>query len=279
MQWMVGLRGFVGRNRIQMFSIQRAAVGVASVAARLLRYLPATAAQSTNAANSSTGTILATPDSSASLRIFSPAHYHLRAVITFAISFIASLALCVPAFASDGVSLHVGSINLYPNQVYQGQSGYRVGFTFELTADTGFSIKQGQEFVVDTNIGELFSANWNDESLSKILVTDSQGKELLSVAFSGDKITFTVLAGADGSNDIKASVRTPVVLQANDVGATESSSVDKTIRIESATAAITFLDTSSAPGNTGIPGAVDIDTFWKNGYTTKVLMCNKKWSE
>ena len=187
--------------------------------------------------------------------------------------------MCVPAFASDGVSLHVGSINLYPNQVYQGQSGYRVGFTFELTADTGFSIKQGQEFVVDTNIGELFSANWNDESLSKILVTDSQGKELLSVAFSGDKITFTVLAGADGSNDIKASVRTPVVLQANDVGATESSSVDKTIRIESATAAITFLDTSSAPGNTGIPGAVDIDTFWKNGYTTKVLMCNKKWSE
>lgn len=54
MQWMVGLRGFVGRNRIQMFSIQRAADGAASVAARLLRYLPATAAHSTNAANSST---------------------------------------------------------------------------------------------------------------------------------------------------------------------------------------------------------------------------------
>lgn len=54
MHWMVGLRGFVGRNRIQMFSIQRAADGAASVAARLLRYLPATAAHSTNAANSST---------------------------------------------------------------------------------------------------------------------------------------------------------------------------------------------------------------------------------
>lgn len=54
MQWMVGLRGFVGRNRIQMFSIQRAADGAASVAARLLRCLPATAAHSTNAANSST---------------------------------------------------------------------------------------------------------------------------------------------------------------------------------------------------------------------------------
>ena len=54
MQWMVGLRGFVGRNRIQMFSIQRAADGATSVAARLLRYLPANAAQSTNAANSST---------------------------------------------------------------------------------------------------------------------------------------------------------------------------------------------------------------------------------
>ena len=162
------------------------------------------------------------------------------------------------------------AITSYDSSVTQGSDGHSITFAFtlgETVAGELFAV--GDKLTVSTNIGKLFSATY---PLPDITVTDDENKPLVSVSISEDTVTFTILEGGAGTNEISGNATTGAVLTAKDVGVTAGESASKDLTIGGATVAITFTQPAITPPGTGSstnPGTVDIDTFWKNGYATE----------
>lgn len=134
------------------------------------------------------------------------------------------------------------------SDVYQWQSGYSVGFGFEISCDTGTTLEAGQTASVGTNIGELFS--W-EGSMSGLRV-EQDGKLLCTVDITANTVTFNFAEGAEGAMEIEGRLFT-TALTADDVGAEDGSVVTKTLQIGEKEAEIVL---SSSPRTRRHPAAL-----------------------
>lgn len=146
--------------------------------------------------------------------------------------------------------------------MYQWQSGYSVGFGFEISCDTGTTLEAGQTASVGTNIGELFS--W-EGSMSGLRV-EQDGKLLCTVDITANTVTFNFAEGAEGAMEIEGRLFT-TALTADDVGAEDGSDVTKTLQIGEKEAEIVFKFKSPDPPSSSSIGTVDVDTSWKNAWS------------
>ena len=148
------------------------------------------------------------------------------------------------------------------SDVYQWQSGYSVGFGFEISCDTGTTLEAGQTASVGTNIGELFS--W-EGSMSGLRV-EQDGKLLCTVDITANTVTFNFAEGSEGAMEIEGRLFT-TALTADDVGAEDGSDVTKTLQIGEKEAEIVFKFKSPDPPSSSSIGTVDVDTSWKNAWS------------
>ena len=148
------------------------------------------------------------------------------------------------------------------SDVYQWQSGYSVGFGFEISCDTGTTLEDGQAVSVKTNIGELFS--W-EGSMSGLRV-EQDGVLLCTVDITADTVTFKFAEGADGAMEIEGSLFT-TALTAKDVGAEDGADMTKMLQIGGEEAEIVFKFKSPDPPSSSSIGTVDVDTSWKNAWS------------
>lgn len=146
--------------------------------------------------------------------------------------------------------------------MYQWQSGYSVGFGFEISCDTGTTLEAGQAVSVGTNIGELFS--W-EGSMSGLRV-EQDGVLLCTVDITADTVTFKFAEGAEGAMEIEGRLFT-TALTADDVGAEDGSDVTKTLQIGEKEAEIVFKFKSPDPPSSSSIGTVDVDTSWKTAWS------------
>lgn len=167
----------------------------------------------------------------------------------------AAMAACDP-------EVTITSITPPSSDVYQWQSGYSVGFGFEISCDTGTTLEAGQAVSVGTNIGELFS--W-EGSMSGLRV-EQDGVLLCTVDITADTVTFKFAEGADGAMEIEGSLFT-TALTAKDVGAEDGSDVRMTLQIGEKEAEIVFKFKSPDPPSSSSIGTVDVDTSWKNAWS------------
>ena len=153
-----------------------------------------------------------------------------------------------------------------PTEVYQGEAKAYVVINFEISGtEIGDAFVAGQQYSVDTNIGELFTADWT--TLNHLAVTDSTGVELGYISITEDTVTFTVSEGGAGGESISGSVTTTGTLTANDVGATQGNDIERQLTVGTATADITFKwKEATPPSSSGEIGTVDINTQWKNAW-------------
>lgn len=119
--------------------------------------------------------------------------------------------------------------------MYQWQSGYSVGFGFEISCDTGTTLEAGQTVSVGTNIGDLFS--W-EGSMSGLRV-EQDGELLCTVDITENTVTFNFAEGTDEAMAIEGSLFT-TALTAKDVGAEDGSDVRMTLQIGEKEAEIVF---------------------------------------
>lgn len=167
----------------------------------------------------------------------------------------AAMAACDP-------EVTITSITPPSSDVYQWQSGYSVGFGFEISCDTGTTLEAGQKVSVKTNIGELFS--W-EGSMSGLRV-EQDGKLLCTVDITADTVTFNFAEGADEAMAIEGSLFT-TALTAKDVGAEDGSDMRMMLQIGEKEAEIVFKFKSPDPPSSSSIGTVDVDTSWKNAWS------------
>ena len=160
---------------------------------------------------------------------------------------------------------HEGHYNFHyapSSDVYQWQSGYSVGFGFEISCDTGTTLEAGQAVSVGTNIGELFS--W-EGSMSGLRV-EQKGVLLCTVDITADTVTFKFAEGADEAMAIEGSLFT-TALTSKDVGAEDGADMTKMLQIGEKEAEIVFKFKSPDPLSSSSIGTVDVDTSWKNAWS------------
>ena len=162
------------------------------------------------------------------------------------------------------ITMTVDSISVNPTVVIQEQTGTQLTINFSLeTTEVGQSFKIGDKASVDTNIGDLFNANWN-ESFKDITVTDSSQKVIGTISVTETEVTFTVGEGLVEQNMYDGGQVTFLSgLTAKNVGATAENPTDKNLEIGGAKASIEFQQPATPEGASG--GWVDLDTYWKNG--------------
>ena len=139
------------------------------------------------------------------------------------------------------ITMKVESISVNPAVVIQEQTGTQLTINFSLeTTEVGQSFKIGDKASVDTNIGDLFNANWN-ESFKDITVTDESQKVIGTISVIGTEVTFTVGEGLAGKNMYNSGqVSFLSGLTAKDVGATAENPINKDLEIGAAKASIEF---------------------------------------
>ena len=199
----------------------------------------------------------------------------LTVLLAFVMALCASFALCAPAWAGDnnlnGGSSRSGSVKAgitsfdISSEVYQGSNyGMRVSFSLETKAGDPFA--EGDTVSVETNLGDLFDADWG--SLGPVCLYDANKNELARLTFdaAGKNIIFTVGKVDSGTAAISGTVTIPSKLVAKNMGATPENSVEKELELGGITQQIIFKQANSSSGEQDM-GSVDIDVFWKNGWS------------
>ena len=148
-------------------------------------------------------------------------------------------------------------------EMQQETGEHSVGFSFEIQLTEPLaSFEVGDTFTVNTNIGQLFDADWAGD-LADLQILDANGQVVALVSFTADTVTITAQKGAAGMGVMTGDVITKGVLTAKDMGATAGSPVEKTLKIGDKSVEIIF--TAKQPPESGSSlGTVDVDTFWKN---------------
>ena len=179
----------------------------------------------------------------------------------------ASSALAGPGDAGmgEGAKIEITDITA-PDKVDEGKDGYSLGFSFEISiAQTGQGFQAGQEVSVSSNIGKLFSADWEGEELSHIPF-EAEGEVMAYVSVGEDQITFTFAEAAEDTVwKLNGTVSLPSIFTAKDVGAAEGNPVEKKLQIGTETKPISFQQ-PLPPSSGNNMDLVDVDSFWKNGW-------------
>ena len=186
------------------------------------------------------------------------------AALFFCVAF--ALVSVLPAQADDltnSAEGHVTSLTLSssgtPYTLTQGES-YSVTFSFTLEAQTGVPFKEGDTYVFNTNLGEIFTIT----GANTLEVRDTEGNLLATVTGASDAVKITIKAGADEGMSIQGTVTTPAVTVI-DVGATKDEPVDKRLTVgEQAVAVRVYAKDSSVSPDYKDPGTVDFNDLWKN---------------
>ena len=156
-----------------------------------------------------------------------------------------------------------------------------VSFSFEINlTEAGQSFAAGDTFSVETNIGDLFEADWKNV-MNDLEVKDTDGTVLATISVASDTVTFTIAKGATEKASLTGKVVCPMAFTARDLGATSEQPVEKELVIGEQKQNIIFTakpdpdpspdpDPDEGEGDPSIshtnPGTVDIDTFWKNAW-------------
>lgn len=152
-----------------------------------------------------------------------------------------------------------------PGVVYQGQNSYNLKFGFEFSKGIGEVYTEGEQIVLPTNIGELFQGEW-EKYFHQLPIKDESQAVIAMVDISADKIVITIQGAGANHNYIAGEITTVSELLAKNVGATAEKDVVKTLQIGCATKEVIFKQRENRPSSSA--GAVDIDTFWKNGWSS-----------
>ena len=155
------------------------------------------------------------------------------------------------------------------DEVWQGDIA-TISFQFQLAPTGAESFSEGDKVVINTNIGQFFSdANEWKSFTADIKQEQADGTEVVIavVTVTADTMTFTITKAGEGLE--MQGVCTLPVVTANDVGATkENPIIAKTLEIGDGQQAIQFHWVQPTPPPSGDSISVmDMDTFWKNGWT------------
>ena len=99
------------------------------------------------------------------------------------------------------------------------------------------------------------------------MLKDSEGNVLATGLIKRDKIIFEIKEGASGNNELSGIINFAANFVAKDVGASKDKDVIKELVIGNSRKNVTFKYRDSEDKPSVQPGAVDIDTFWKIGWS------------
>ena len=168
------------------------------------------------------------------------------------------------------ITMTVKSISVNPNELYENSDHTALTMQYSLTiTSTGDELLEGQQVSVNTNIGELFIADWN--ALSHLNVTGDNGQDYGYISITADKVTFTVGEDLTGGMAINsATITTGYDLQAKDFDLTsETPTCTKLLTVGTAQTEVTFKYRASTPSASDAP--IDIDWFWKSAYASNTI--------
>lgn len=183
----------------------------------------------------------------------------------------ALLAGALPARAAqlndtvDGTVSDLGIVGQSaPYSVYEGDS-YSLSFQLALEAPAGQPFAEGDTYVFETNLGELFTITGENV----LEITDASGALLATVHGAPKAVTVRIEAGAAGEVSLAGRVATPAV-QALSVGATPEEPVERMLTLGTEQVPITFKRYDSAEPEQD-PGTVDFNDLWKNCWSDETL--------
>ena len=162
------------------------------------------------------------------------------------------------------ITMTVTKVEASKDEVEQGESGLAVTIDFKIAiTTTGQPITEGMTAKVDTNMAELFSAQWVS-NLSKMEV-EVNDQVYGTLQITGDEVIFVASdVIPDNTVEFNAQVKTPYALTARSDINKEGQTEIKTLQVGDETDDIIFEWKEDAPATPGYhPGCVDIDTFWK----------------
>lgn len=150
-----------------------------------------------------------------------------------------------------------------PTEVFQGDNT-EIEFSFVINASLGTSFVIGEKIEIPTNVGDLFDAKWNEVNAQEI--KDSEGNILATGLITKDKVIFEIKEDSNGNNELSGMINFATHFVAKDVGASKDKDVVKELVIGNAKKSVTF-KYKNEDKPTVQPGSVDIDTFWKIGWS------------
>ena len=167
---------------------------------------------------------------------------------------------------NDSVEVNITNISKPDNEIYQGNNA-RLTFDFKISKNNiGDVFTLDEKIEVETNIGDLFNADWSE--LANIEIKDNSDNLLAKVSITEKRIIFVIKEGAVDSDELLGQVISTEKLVAKDVGATEDKVVEKDLIVGDTTKSITFKALNLGPIAPSERGPVDIDTSWKNAWST-----------
>ena len=166
---------------------------------------------------------------------------------------------------NDEVIVNIMNVSKPDDEIYQGNNT-RVTFDFEIVKkNIGDAFYRDEKIEIETNIGDLFDANWSD--FSNIEIKDDNNTLLATVSFTEKKIIFVIKDRAVDSNTLSGQVISVEKLTAKDVGAIKDKDVKKEFIIGNVKKDITFKYLNQNPITPSDKNPVDIDTSWKNAWS------------
>lgn len=192
-------------------------------------------------------------------------------------------------FANDWASgTTVNSISLYDSSnaaitsLQENQNKISFGFNFTTNGDTGNPIQSGDTVTLLTNLGTLFSCEW--DTVPEMQLTDGTST-LGTVKLSADKIVITFTENANGQTQVSGTITTGQWLTSVSQSLAAGGSVNKDLTVGNKTQTITFTKPSSGGeggseggseggeggGGTPTPSkdtpGLDWAYFWHNAWT------------
>ncbi len=168
---------------------------------------------------------------------------------------------------NDDYEVHITKLLVAGQTSHEVTEGSRYAFqlSFDITSKTaGVSFAAGDSVTVESNIGELFSA---DYPIEDIKVVDS-GKVYAVISVHEDRVTFTFGEGAEGNLEMTGlTITFPTEFTARKMGATAEAPIEKNLYIGNADCPVIFKAPAPPVEEGSSPGTVDMTTFWKNGWS------------
>ena len=155
----------------------------------------------------------------------------------------------------------IEDISVNPSTVIEENTSTSLSIKYILKKGFNDSFSKDERFSVTTNIGELFSADW-DGVLKNIAVTGENNEELGFITITKTEVIFTVGEALVGAGEFSGELKTEPIFKGLDQGATDTASVKKNLQIGDKKAEVEFKNQPTKPDSSG--ATIDLDWFWKS---------------
>lgn len=169
----------------------------------------------------------------------------------------------------DKVNVAVSNVTLAKNEYAEDEAVTGVKFNLDIVISDGLGFKAGQEFKFNTNIKDIFDANWSRD-FKNIAIVDGGNKIVSNYSLNGgSEFVIKIDSTSDKAAELHAVIELPKMYVKNfgdEIKQGSSKEVNLTIKDQKVGLKINGKQDVSVGGN---GGTIDMNQLWKNAFTLK----------